>query len=179
MLEQNAPSLYKSRVQGPCSFDMLHHLARCLFSGLNGQINHVTDCGQEMNGCSIIRLRPNLCAIGQQKPGAPQMPRRLFKLFASMSACLLQQTLHFVRLGECYFVMMASTFLFLDNLGCTCGRSSLFIRINRGLCVNLFTPSFSKYYKVLLLFVKYSLVQSRFCSDFNGLSLQEKKMVWR
>lgn len=62
---------------GPCSFDMAHHLAHSLFWRLNGQINHVTDCSREMNGCSIIRLRPNLSAICEQQPGAPQPARRL------------------------------------------------------------------------------------------------------
>lgn len=104
-------SLYKSRVQRPCSFDMLHHLARCLFEGLNGQINHVTDCGQEMNGCGTIGLRPNLSAIGQQKPGAAQLLRRLFRL----------------RLHVC--LCASANFTLLEvrrNLGCAYGRSRRF-----------------------------------------------------
>lgn len=87
MLETKCLTLYKSRVQRPCSFDMLHHLARRLFQGLNGQINHLTDCGQEMNGCGTIGLRPNLSAIGQQKPGAAQLPRRLFRLRLHVCLC--------------------------------------------------------------------------------------------
>lgn len=67
-------SPWRSRVPSPCSFDMAHHLAHWLFQRLNGQINHVTDRSREMNGWSIIRLRPNLSALGEQKPGAPQPP---------------------------------------------------------------------------------------------------------
>lgn len=68
--------------RGPCSCDMAHRLARWLLRGLNGQINHVTDRGREMNGWSIIRPRPNL------KPGAPQPAGRLLLpgLLGSVSA---------------------------------------------------------------------------------------------
>lgn len=132
-----SPSPYKSRVQRPCSFDMLHHLARRLFQGLNGQINHATDCGQEMNGCSIIRLRPNLPAIGQQKPGAPQLPHRLFRLFASTFVCLLHPTLHFLRREESCFAPSRQDLFVANNLRCTVAGGAL-VRISVGTCFRPF-----------------------------------------
>lgn len=89
----------------------------------------MTDGGQEMNERSIIRLRPNLSTIGQQKPGAPQLPHRLFKLFASISACLLHQTLHSLRWGKSYFASSRQILFVANNLSCT-QVGGAFVRIN-------------------------------------------------
>lgn len=82
-----------------------------------------------MNDCSIIRLRPNLSTIGQQKPDAAQLPHRLFKLFASMSACLFHQTLRFLRWGESYFASSRQILFVAYNLRCT-EVGGAFFRIN-------------------------------------------------